>query len=231
MADSKVAEAKEVLAKHVLATARLVGRCSDAKHARVAGKHLESLVKMQLRASQFEIVGEHTAEYDGKKWDEVNRNLDFVARRKGKDFAIGAGAKNAPGCMRAEEIGIKIDMCKDLEIVPVFAVRRIRPYIGRMRKQGGFSWIFKVRMFPLGYEEFAGNVRRRLSAGKSSGRRASADAGTKRLLGEHPVTAGTELPEKSVAKFDGWASKVEDNPPAVDASCRCAPGARRQRGA
>lgn len=144
MADSKVAEAKEVLAKHVLATARLVGRCSDAKHARVAGKHLESLVKMQLRASQFEIVGEHTAEYDGKKWDEANRNLDFVARRKGKDFAIGAGAKNAPGCMRAEEIGIKIDMCKDLEIVPVFAVRRIRPYIGRMRKQGGFSWIFKA---------------------------------------------------------------------------------------
>jgi len=57
MADSKVAEAKEVLAKHVLATARLVDRCNDAKHTRVAGKHLESLVKMQPRASQFEIVG------------------------------------------------------------------------------------------------------------------------------------------------------------------------------
>ena len=129
--------------------------------------------------------------------------------------------------MRAEEIGIKMDICKGLETVPVFAVRWIRPYIERMRKQGGFSWIFKVQVFPLGYEEFVGNVRRRLSVGKSSGRRANADAGPKRLLGEHPVTVGTELPEKSVGKFDEWVSKVEDNPPAVGTSYRCTPRARR----
>lgn len=97
---------RSAMAKHVLTTARLVDRYSDAKHTRVAGKHLESLVKMQLRASQFEIVGEHTAEYDGKKWDETNHNLDFVARRKGKDFAIGVEVKNTLGCMRAEEIDI-----------------------------------------------------------------------------------------------------------------------------
>ena len=150
-----------------------------------------------------------------------------MARRKGKDFAIGVEVKNTPGCMRAEEIDIKMDICKGLETVPVFAVRRVRPYIERMRKQGGFSWIFKVQTSPLGYEEFVGNVRRRLSVGKSSGRRANADAGTKRLLGEHPVTVGTELPEKSVAKFDEWVSKVEDNPPAVGTSYRCTPRARR----
>ena len=219
------------MAKHVLATARLVDRYSDAKHARVAGKHLESLVKMQLRASQFEIVGEHTAEYDGKEWDETNHNLGFVARRKGKDLAIGVEVKNTPGCMRAGEIDIKIDICKDLEIVPVFAVRWIKPYIECMRKQGGFSWIFKVRMFPLGYEEFVGNVRRRLSVGKSSGRRANADAGTKRLFSEYPVTVRTELPEKPVAKFDEWVARVDDDPPAVDTSYGCTPRARRWRGA
>ena len=114
-----------------------------------------------------------------------------------------------------------------MEIVPVFAVRWVKPYIECIRKQGGFSWIFKVQMFPLGYEEFVGSVRRRLSVGKSSGRRANADAGTRRMRNEYPVTVRTELPEKSVAKFDEWVARVEDDPPAVDTSYRCTPRARR----
>lgn len=217
---------KEAMAKHVLAAARLVDKYGTAKHTKVAGKHLENLVKMQLRVSQFEIVGEHTAEYGGRQWDATSHNLDFVARKKGKDFAIGVEVKNTLGCMRPEEIDVKIDICKHLEIVPVFAVRWIKPYIECIRLQGGFSWVFKVQMFPLGYEEFVGAIRKRFAAG-NPGRRNAAITEAERMRSDYPVTVRTELPEKSVRRFDEWVARVEDDPPTVDTSHRCTKRARR----
>ena len=174
---------------------------------------------MQLRVSQFEIVGEHTAEYGGRRGDATSRNLDFVARKKGKDFAIGVEVKNTPGCMRPEEIDVKIGICKHLEIVPAFAVRRTKPYIECIRLQGGFSWMFKVQMFPLGYEEFAGAIRRRFSAG-NPGWRSAAITEAARMRSGYPVMVRTELPEKSVRRFDEWAARVEDDPPTADTSHR-----------
>lgn len=213
---------RENMAKHIMRSARLVEKYGAARNTSIIGKHLESLVKMQLRVSQFEIIGEHTAKYGDRQWGETNHNLDFVARKRGKDFAIGVEVKNTLGCMKPEEIDIKIDICRHLGIVPVFAVRWIKPYIDCIRRQGGFSWVFKVQMFPLGQEEFVEDIRRRFSVRGSSGPHADGRAGARRMRDEYPVKVRTELPEKSVAKFDEWVARVEDNPPDVDTSRRCA---------
>lgn len=212
---------RENMVKHIMRAAQLVEKYGAAKNTSTIGKHLESLVKMQLKVSQFEIVGEHTAEYGGRQWSETNHNLDFVARKRNKDFTIGVEVKNTLGCMKPEEIDIKIDICRHLGIVPVFAARWIKPYIECIRRQGGFSWVFKVQMFPLGQEEFVDDIRRRFSTRRGSGRRVDGRAESKRMRDEYPVTVRTELPEKSVAKFDEWVARVEDHPPDADTSHRC----------
>lgn len=209
-------DAEQSMKRRVMASARHVEKYSDAKHTRVAGRHLESLVKAQLKASQFEIVGEHTSEYAGRKWIETDHNLDFIAHKKGKKLTIGVEVKNTLGIIPREEIDIKIDICDRLGIVPVFAVRWIKPHLNCIRKQGGFSWMFRVQMFPLGYEKFVSDFSKRFSVrGKSSDDKAG------RGNSNFPVTVRTELPEKPVAIFEQWVAKVEDNPPSVDTSHRC----------
>lgn len=114
---------RQLMKKHVVSTAKLVGRYSDASITRMLGAQLESLVKSQLQISQFEIIGVHTNKYLGRRWTNTNHNLDFIAKKKGKDFTIVVEVKNTLGGMDPEEIDVKIDICRYLGIVPVFAVR------------------------------------------------------------------------------------------------------------
>ncbi len=197
---------RQLMKKHVVSTAKLVSRYSDADITRMLGAQLESLVKSQLQISQFEIMGVHTSEYLGRKWTNTNHNLDFIAKKKGKDFTIGVEVKNTLGGMDSEEIDTKIDICRYLGIVPVFAVRWNGQYVNCVYKQGGFSWFFKTQIFPLGQERFVDQLFTRLSAGP-------------RL--KFPVTVRNSLPEKAVRVFDGWVRRVEDNPPEIDAAARC----------
>ena len=197
---------RQLMKTHVVGTARLVSRYSDADTTRMLGAHLESLVKSQLQISQFEIMGIHTNEYLGRRWTNTNHNLDFIAKKKGKDFAIGVEVKNTLGGMEPEEIDVKIDICRYLGIVPVFAVRWNRQYVNCVYKQGGFSWFFKTQMFPLGQERLVNRLFIRLSAGPQL---------------KFPVSVRTSLPEKTVRMFDGWVRRVEDNPPEIDAAVRC----------
>ena len=200
--------------RRVMSTATHVARYSRPEHTSVVGKHLEALVKSHLRILQFEIVGIHTATYAGRTWNKTSHNLDFVAKKAGTNLTIGVEVKNTLSLMDPDEIDTKIDMCEHLGITPVFAVRWIKPYIDCIQKQGGFGWMFKAQMYPLGYEEFVRRLYKRFSLQGSGGRNAS----KKR---EFPVTVRTELPEKSVATFKKWVAKVEACPPVIDTSHRC----------
>jgi tellurite resistance protein len=197
---------RQLMKRHVVSTARLVSRYSDANSTRMLGAHLESLVKSQLQISQFEIMGVHTNEHLGRKWTKTNHNLDFIAKKKGNGLAIGVEVKNTLGGMDPEEIDVKIDICRYLGIVPVFAVRWNKQYINCVHKQGGFSWFFKTQMFPLGQESLVNKLFTRLSAGQQL---------------KFPVSVRTSLPEKTVRVFDRWVRRVEDNPPYIDVAVRC----------
>ena len=201
--------------RRVLSTATDVERYSRPRHTSVVGKHLEALVKSHLQILRFEIVGTHTSEYAGRSWSRTNHNLDFVAKKSGTNLTIGVEVKNTLSLMNPKEIDIKIDMCEHLGITPVFAVRWIKPYIDCIQKQGGFGWMFKTQMYPLGYEEFVKRLYKRFSLQGSGGRNA-------RKKREFPETVRTELPEKSVAVFKKWVGKIQKNPPPTDTSHRCA---------
>jgi len=198
---------------HALRTAKLIEKYSSDKNAKILGKQLESLVGSQLQISQFEIKGMHTNEYEGRKWTATNHNLDFIAKKKGKEFAIGVEVKNTLDIIPPDEIDIKIDICKHLGIVPVFAVRWIKPYIDCIRRQGGFGWSFKTQMFPFGYEGFTKEMFKRLSElNKADGKGHPL---------EFPITVRNSLPEKPVRMFNRWIRHVEDNPPSTDTTFRC----------
>lgn len=197
---------RRLMKKHVVSTAKLVSRYNRDDVNRMLGAQLESLVKSQLQISQFEIIGVHTNEYLGRKWTSTNHNLDFIARKKGKDFAVGVEVKNTLGVMDPKEIDVKIYICRYLGIVPVFAVRWNKPYVNCVYKQGGFSWFFKTQMFPIGQEKLVGQLFARLSAGPQL---------------KFPIAARNSLPERTVRVFDNWVLRVEDSPPEIDVAVRC----------
>ena len=60
--------------------------------------------------------------------------------------------------MEPKEIDVKIDICRHLGIVPVFAVRWNKPYVNCVYKQGGFRWFFKMQMFPIGQEKLVNQL-------------------------------------------------------------------------
>lgn len=77
-------------------------------------------------------------------------------------------------------------MCEYFEVKPVFAVRWIKPYIEEVRGTGGFCWVFKTQIYPPGFEELTKTLYKRLKL---------------------PVSVRTELPEKSVRRFEEWVKK------------------------
>lgn len=197
------------MTKRIERTARLLDKYSNPENTRVLGKQLESLVENQLRAYQFDILGKHTNEYGGRKWTETHENLDLVAKRN--NLVIGE-VKNTLGVMRPQEIDAKIDMCGHLGIVPVFAVRWIKPYIQCIRQRGGFSWVFKTQILPFGQEGLKQRMFDRLSV-------LNKRSGSGRRL-EFPITVRNDLPPKA-AKFELWATRAESCKPDVKAEPRC----------
>lgn len=201
-----------LMKRHMLSIAKLVSRYSAPDNSHTLGKQLESLVTYELRAQGFEIVKIHANELDGMKWTRTNENLDIIARKKDTGFTIGVEVKNTLGIIEPEEIDSKIDICNTLGITPVFACRWIKPYVNCIRRQGGFSWMFKTQIYPLGTEKFTKELYEKLSP------RAMVNSQSGRGF---PVSSNNNLPLKSISKFEEWVEANENNPPEIDTSIRC----------
>lgn len=204
---------RKIVKKHALNIARIVDKYSEPQNSHAIGKHLEFLVKHELRANEFEIIGEHTNELNGIKWTRTNHNLDFIAKHKSGNLTIGIEVKNTLDIMEPDEIDTKIDICRHLGIVPVFAVRWIKPYMHCIQRQGGFCWIFKTQIYPFGAENFVKEVYEKLSElNKTS-------AGGVPL--HFPITVRGDLPVKSIRPFVDWVNKNKNTQPVLNTSYRC----------
>ena len=202
---------KAVMAKRIFNTAKMVEQYSGEEHNAMLGKHLETLVKTQLQILQFKIEGTHTRKYAGNEWSDTTHTLDFIAKKG--DFVIGVEVKNELSVMDPKEIDTKIDICPRLVLVPVFAVRWIKPYVDCIRKQGGFGWMFKAQILPLGQEKLARAMFTRFSVLHKK------DSTNHRL--EFPISVNPVLPPKSARRFEYWIEGAQKSPPDVDTSVRC----------
>jgi len=189
--------------------AKVVNEYSDPTITKNVGDHLETLVKQELRAQNFTVVGENTNEFENKKWTNTEHDLDFIAVHKVFDnLKIGVEVKNTLSIMPPKEIDIKIEICEHLGLAPVFAVRWIKPYFYCINNQGGFCWMIKTQCYPLGYKDFTEGLYTKLSDLDRT------DSKGHKL--EFPVIERSELPPNTIKVFEDWIQRVQNQPPTAN---------------
>ena len=169
--------------KKIDVSAKWIRKYSDNKITNMLGDHLHDIVKAELRAQGFEIVGENTRKYFEREWTKTNQTLDIIAKHKTRNLAIGVEIKNTLYLVPISEISEKITICQHLKITPVFACRWLEPHRDEIESNGGFLWQFKKQLYPRGQEKFVEAIRKRF---------------------KFPVEVNSELPAMAVKEFESW---------------------------
>lgn len=135
--------------------------------------------------SKFLMEGQSTRDYGVRKWTRTDHDLDFIFERDTRVYGIEV--KNMLGYMDYDEFKIKIELCKELGIVPVFAARMLpKVWINELWRQGGFALILKHQLYPMAHKDLA--------------KRVAAELGL-------PVDAPRALPDGTMARFVAWHEK------------------------
>ena len=151
------------------------------------GKHLQYLVKTELRSNNFTIISENSNQFHDKVWTETGHNLDFIATHQ-SGLSIGVEVKNTLPYIPRKEFDAKLRMCKYLGLKPVFAVRWMpKSYIYEAyHNNGGFGWLFEYQAYPLGFEPICNKVVKTFG---------------------FPVKVMPELPADAQSRFSNWVKK------------------------
>lgn len=163
----------------------LVEEYADPNIGAALGLHGESMVLEGFARSQFVMRGKNTCQYGEKEWKETSHDLDFIFERDGIPYGIEV--KNTLGYMDYDEFKIKIRMCHELGIRPLFAIRMIpKPWVYELHKVGGFALILKYQLYPWAHKELAKRVKMELGL---------------------PVDAPRVLAEGTMKRFLAWHRK------------------------
>lgn len=186
---------KRALSAHMRAKARIVDKYSKKDVLDDLGKHLEALVKQELRANGLTIVAEHkqTRTYKGKTWTETGHDLDYIAEHPSGE-AFGVEVKNELPSIDDDEFYPKITMCRHLGLRPVFICRyMVWSYVPKVRDAGGFVITIGNQMYPLGYKHLVEEIRDKMSLPDSK-IPARLQAIAPKLRHQWPIEVRTDLP-------------------------------------
>lgn len=162
---------------------RLVLRFSEPQFTKALGDHAELLFDAALPAFGFIPKGRAVTSFDDKTYTKTGHDLDRVFERDG--IFYGAELKNTLSYIGVTEYRIKLQMCRELGLKPLFIVRMApKSYINETRLLGGYTLVFKYQLYPHGYKAFADEVRNRLGISVDSPTRIS-DATIQRFLTWH----------------------------------------------
>ena len=118
---------------------------------RATGEYAETLALLGLSRLGLALVDRNTRSYRDRIWTESEHDLDFIVEKGGNGY--GVEVKNTLSYMPADELDIKIAMCRYLGIRPLFIVRhRDKIQWDKMQEAGGLLYIFKSKIFPPGHE-------------------------------------------------------------------------------
>jgi hypothetical protein len=120
--------------------------------SRDCGDLAELLFENAFLERGFRFIAKHTNEFNGKKWTENDRNMDFILNKD--DLNYGFEIKNTFSNIDKDEIDIKIKLCKYIGVIPVFVCRWLpKSYVNDIEKRGSFALFFVSKIFPLNMEE------------------------------------------------------------------------------
>ncbi len=162
---------------------KLVSRFSESSFTYALGAHGETMFDAALPTVGFMPKGRKVRSFGAAEWRETKHDLDRVFERD--SIAYGTEIKNTLSYIERDEMEIKVRMCKDLGLRPLFIVRYApKSYVNFVREEGGFTLIFKYQLYPFGQKAFADEVQARLRLPTDSPARIE-DGTVKRLLDWH----------------------------------------------
>ena len=87
-----------------------------------------------------------------------NHNLDFILERDKKFY--GVEVKNTLGYLDKDEFYLKIELCEQLGIVPLFVTRMLpKNWVFDLIKAGGYALIIKYQLYPPYFSELVKTIR------------------------------------------------------------------------
>jgi hypothetical protein len=137
---------------------QIVEEYSDPNIGGALGLQGEALVLEGFARRQFVMMGRNTQEFGPVRWRRTEHDLDFIFERDGT--AYGVEVKNTLGYMPHDELLIKIEMCEELGVRPVFAARMLpKSWVKEVVDAGGFALIMKYQLYPWAHRDLARRVR------------------------------------------------------------------------
>ena len=88
---------------------------------RGCGRQAELLFSRALMNKKFNLLAEGAREWNGRQWTETGHDLDYIFERDGLTY--GCEIKNRFEYIGREEMDTKVEMCRFLDIIPLFIVR------------------------------------------------------------------------------------------------------------
>ena len=158
---------------------------SDPSFTAALGNTGELLVSDGFGRFRFVQRGRNTNEFEGRKWEESEHDLDFIFERDGR--AYGIEVKNTLPYINDREMRIKVRLCKHLGLKPVFVVRAMPGiWIGEVSRAGGFTLVLGYQLYPLSHKRFANEVAEKMGL---------------------PVDAPRALYDGTMQRFVSWHEK------------------------
>lgn len=114
------------------------------------GKYAEHLAEKMFYKLKFDVEDKNANEFNGKKWNKSNHNLDLIVSKDGLFY--GVEVKNRFEYIKTDEFEIKMfKICSHLNLIPILIVRMIpKKFYMSLTRKGGFAFIFKRKVFPFG---------------------------------------------------------------------------------
>lgn len=161
---------------------KLVLAFSDQAFTNALGAQGELLIDAGLPRVGFMPQAVNVQSWGGTTWQETNHDLDRVFSRDGVYY--GAEIKNRLGYIPREEFITKLQMCKALNLTPLFIARMMpKTYIEDVRQAGGFSLIMKYQFYPISHRALANQIKTELNL---------------------PVDCPTRLQDSTLQRFLTW---------------------------
>jgi hypothetical protein len=140
---------------------RLIEDFSRDEISLSCGRRAEDLFCLGLTKQGFQVLGENVKEWGGVTWEKSGHDLDFVFERDG--IFYGCEVKNTFEYIDKEELNIKLEMCKELKLKPIFIVRWApKSYIKDVYDLGGFSLLYEMKIFDISQLGLVEDIRRLL---------------------------------------------------------------------
>ena len=117
----------------------VIQRYSDPTFTAALGNTGELLVSDGFGRFEFVQRGRNTREFEGRRWEESEHDLDFIFARDERVY--GVEVKNTLPYINDREMRLKVRLCAHLGITPLFVVRAMPAiWIGEINRGVGLRW-------------------------------------------------------------------------------------------